>query len=222
MDSVDNQLRIVYPEESADSVLVPLDGYLFGHYERVFKLLLTAAGLLLLIACANVANLLLARALRRRREFALRSALGASRAAILQQMLAESLTVAGAGGLIWVVFRLALIRPVVALLPVTSKIPRLDQIRLDGGILLFTFLVSIGCGLVFGILPAIRASRGDLAAALKAGGRGGSPGRHEGRWNDSLAAAEVALSLLLLVFGGLLTRAFLQLVHTDPGFQPTR
>jgi predicted permease len=105
-------------------------------------------------------------------------------------------------------------------LPVTNKIPRLDQIRLDGGVLLFTMLVSIGCGLIFGMLPAIRASRGDLASALKSGGRGGSPGRHEGRWNDSLAAAEVALSLLLLVCGGLLTRAFLQLLHTDPGFRP--
>jgi hypothetical protein len=119
-----------------------------------------------------------------------------------------------------VAFSLALIRPVVALLPVTSKIPRLDQIRLDGGVLLFTMLVSIGCGLVFGILPAIRASRGDLAPALKSGGRGSSPARHEGRWNDSLVAAEVAVSLLLLVCGGLFTRAFLQLVHTDPGFRP--
>jgi putative ABC transport system permease protein len=220
MDSVDRQLGIVYPEESADSVVVPLDGYLFGHYQRMFKLLLTAAALLLLIACANVANLLLARALQRRREFALRSALGASRVMILQQMLAESLAIAGAGGLLGVVVSLALVRPVVALLPVASKIPRLDQIRLDGGVLLFTMLVSVGCGLVFGILPAIHASRGDLAPSLKSGGRGGSPGRHEGRWNDSLATAEVALSLLLLVCGGLLTRAFLQLVHTDPGFRP--
>ena len=220
MDSVDRQLRIAYPEEAADSVVVPLDGYLFGHYERMFKLLLTAAALLLLIACANIANLLLARALERRREFALRSALGASRAAILQQMLAESLAIAGAGGLIGVVFSVALIHPVVALLPVTSKIPRLDQVRLDGGVLLFTMLVSIGCGLIFGILPALRVSLGDLAPALKSGGRGTSPVRHEGRWNDSLVAAEFALSLLLLVCGGLVTRAFLQLVHTDPGFRP--
>jgi putative ABC transport system permease protein len=220
MDSVDRQLRTVYPEESADSVVVPLDGYLFGHYERMFKLLLMAAALLLLIACANVANLLLARALQRRREFALRSALGASRVAILQQMLAESLAIAGAGGLLGVVFSLALIRPVVALLPATSKIPRLDQIRLDGDVLLFTLLVSTGCGLVFGILPALRASRGDLAPAIKSGGRGGSRVRHEGRWNDLLVAVEFALSLLLLVCGSLVTRAFLQLVHTDPGFRP--
>jgi len=220
MDSIDRQLRIVYPEEAADSVVVPLDGYLFGHYERMFNLLLTAAGLLLLIACANVANLLLTRALERRREFALRSALGASRAAIVQQMLAESMAIAGAGALIGVLFSWALIRPVVALLPVTSKIPRLDQIRLDGGVLLFTLLVSIGCGLVFGILPAIRASRSDLAPALKSYGRGSSSARHEGRWNDWLAVAEVALSLLLLVCGGLLARAFLQLVQADPGFQP--
>src|SRR5579872_2191788 len=220
LDTVDRQLRTVYPEESADSVVVPLDGYLFGHHERMFRLLLTAAALLLLIACANIANLLLARALQRRREFALRSALGASRAAILQQLLAESLAIAGAGGLIGVVLSLALIRPVVALLPVTSLIPRLDQIRVDGGVLLLTMLVSIGCGLLFGILPAIRASRVDLAPALKSGGRGTSLVRHEGRWNDSLVAAEVALSLLLLVCGGLVTRAFLQLVHADPGFRP--
>jgi predicted permease len=220
MDSIDRQLRIIYPEESADSVVVPLDGYLFGHYERMFKLLFAAAALLLLIACANIANLLLARALQRRREFALRSALGASRGAILQQLLAESLAIAGGGGLIGVVFSVALIRPVVALLPVTSKIPRLDQVRLDGGVLLFTMLISIGCGLLFGILPALRASSGDLAPALKSGGRGTSPVCHEGRWNDSLVAVEFALSLLLLVCGGLVTRAFLQLVHTDPGFRP--
>ncbi|GEM_PF-157563 len=220
MDGIDRQLRIVYPEESADSVIVPLDGYLFGHHERMFQLLLTAGALLLLIACANVAHLLLARALQRRREFALRSALGASRVAILQQMLAESLAIAGAGGLIGVALSWALMRPVIALLPVTSKIPRLDQIRMDGGVLLFTLLVTVGCGLIFGILPAIRASGVDLATALKSGGRGSSLARHAGRWNDSLVAVEVALSLLLLVCGGLLTRAFSQLIHTDPGFRP--
>jgi putative ABC transport system permease protein len=220
LDRVDRALRLVYPDEPADSVVVPFDGYLVGHYQRMFQLLLTAAALLLLIACANVANLLVARTLARRREFALRSALGASRAAIVQQMLAESLAIAAAGGFIGVALSSAFIRPVVSLLPVTSKIPRLDQVRLDGGVLLFTVLVSIGCGLVFGILPALRGSRCDLAEALKSGGRGGSRSRHEGRWNDSLAAAEVALSLLLLVCGGLLTRAFLQLVYTDPGFHP--
>lgn len=185
----------------------------------MFVLLLVAVGLVLLIACANVENLLLARALERQREFAVRSALGASRAAILRQVLVESLVIAGAGGLVGMALIPLLTRPALALLPAVSRIPRLDQVQLDPGILLFTLLVSIIAGLLFGVAPAIRAARGDLSVALKTGGRGSSLGRREGWHSDALVVAEVAFSLVLLVGGGLLTRTFLKLLHSDPGFR---
>jgi putative ABC transport system permease protein len=222
MDRVDVQLRAAYPNEEADSVVAPLDGYLFGHHERMFVFLLAAVGLVLVIACANVANLLLARTLERQREFGVRSALGASRSAILLQVLAESLVIAGVGGLAGMCLSPLLIRPALALLPAASKIPRLDQVRLDPGVLWFTFIVSICCGVLFGVVPAIRAGRGDLSRALSTGGRGASLGKNEVRLSDSLVISEVALSLVLLVAGSLLTRSFLNLIHSNPGFRPAR
>jgi predicted permease len=222
MGRVDVQLRAAYPNEDADSVVAPLDGYLFGHHERMFVFLLAAVGLVLAIACANVANLFLARTLERQREFAVRSALGAARSAILRQVLAESLVVAGFGGLAGVAISPLLVQPALALLPAASKIPRLDQVHLDPGVLLFTFVVTIFCGLLFGVVPAIRAGRGDLSLALRAGGRGSSLGKNEIHLSDSLVVAEVGLSLVLLVGGGLLTHSFLQLLHSDPGFRPAQ
>jgi predicted permease len=202
--------------------VAPLDGYLFGNYERMFVLLLGSVGLVLLIACANVANLLLARALERQREFAVRSALGASRGAIRRQVLVESLVIACAAGLVGIALTPLLTRPALGLLPAASKIPRIDQVHLDPAILLLTSIVSIGSALLFGVLPAIRAGRGDLSFALNSRGRGSSLGKHEGRLSDSLVVAEVALSLMLLVGGGLLTRAFLKLLHNNPGFRPAQ
>lgn len=222
MNRVDVQLRAAYPDEEADSVVAPLDGYLFGQHERMFVLLLAAVGLVLVIACANVANLLLARALERQREFGVRSALGASRSAILRQVLAESLVIAGAGGVAGVCLSPLLVRPSLALLPAASKIPRLDQARLDPGVLWFAFIVSICCGVLFGVVPALRAGRGDLSRALSTGGRGASLGKNEVRLSDSLVISEVALSLVLLVVGSLLTRSFLKLLHIDPGFRPAQ
>jgi predicted permease len=222
MDGIDTRLRAMYPEEPANSIVTPLDGYLFGHHERLFDLLLAAVGLVLLIACANVANLFLGRAVERQREFAVRSALGASRVVILRQVLVESLVIAWAGGVAGAALGSLLIRPVVALLPEASRIPRLDQVRLDLGVLLFTMIVSLGCGLLFGIVPAIRAGRSELSLALKTGGRGSTPGRREGRLSDSLVILEVALSLVLLVAGGLVTRAFFNLFQIDPGFRPAQ
>jgi putative ABC transport system permease protein len=222
MDRVAAQIRTAHPGDGGRGIVVPLDGYLFGYHERMFVLLLAAVGLVLLIACANVANLLLARALERQREFAMRSALGASRGAILRQVLAESLVVACAGGLLGAALSPLLTRSTRALLPLASKIPRLDEVRLDAGVLLFSLVISIFAGLLFGVAPAIRTTRVDLSSALRSGGRGLSAGRHEGRLGDALVVAEVALSLVLLVGGGLLARAFLKLLHTDPGFQPAQ
>jgi predicted permease len=220
IEAVTAHMRAAHPGDfEASAIVAPLNRYLFGNHERLFALLLVAVALVLLIACANVANLLLARALERHREFALRSALGASRAAILRQVLAESLVIAIAGGLLGAAMSPLLTRPALALLP-TGNLPRLDQVRIDTGVLMFTMLISILAGLLFGVVPAIRAGRGDLSLTLKAGGRSSSVARSERRLSDALMVAEVAFSLVLLVGAGLLTRAFLRLLHTDPGFRP--
>jgi putative ABC transport system permease protein len=216
MDLVASQIHATHPEDSWQAMVVPLADYLFGQHEQVFVLLLAAVGLVLFIACANVANLLLASALERRSEFAVRAALGASRAAILRQVLMESMVIAGVGGLAGVALSPVLIGPTLTLLPAASTLPRLDQVRLDSGVLLFTLILSTGCGLVFGMVPAIRAGRGSLALALSARGRGTSTGKREGYLSDGLVIVELALSLVLLVGGGLLTRVFLKLLHIDP------
>ncbi|HEX4167185.1 MAG TPA: ABC transporter permease [Bryobacteraceae bacterium] len=221
IDSIAARMRAAYPgDDGLGAIVAPLDGYLSGGHERMFVLLLVAVGLVLLIACANVANLFLARALEREREFAVRSALGASRTAIFRQVLLESLVIAVAGGMLGAVLSLLLTQPVLALLPAASKIPRLDQVQVDTGVLSFTLLISIIAGLLFGIAPAIRA--GDISVGLNARGRGNSLGRNEGRLSDALVIAEIAFSLVLLIGGGLLTRTFLKLLHTDPGFHPAQ
>ena len=222
IDGISARIRAADASELGGGVVVPLDGFLFGHHERLFFLLLVAVGLVLLIACANVANLLLARALERQREFAVRAALGASRPVILRQVLAESLILAGAGGLAGVALSPLLIRPALALLPAASRVPRLDQVHLDLSVLVFTLLISIVAGLLFGVAPALRAASGNLAEAIKARGRGNSLGRREGWLSDALVVAEVAFSLVLLVGGGLLTRTFMKLMQGDPGFRPER
>jgi len=220
MESVTAHMRAEHPYYGLRAVLAPMDQYLFGGHERLFALLLVAVVLVLLIACANVANLLLARALERQREFAVRSALGASRAAILRLVLSESLLIAVIGGVLGAALSPALTRPALALLP-SGNLPRLDHVRIDAGVLAFTLLISVLSGFLFGVLPAIRAGSDDLSLALRAG-RGTSLERGERRLTDFLIVAEIALSLVLLVAGGLLARTFLKLIYTDPGFRPHR
>jgi putative ABC transport system permease protein len=222
MSAIAARSHAANPESPSGAVVVPLDGYLFGHHERLFFILLAAVGLVLLIACANVANLLLARAVERQREFAVRSALGASRAAILRQVLKESLAIAAAGGVLGAVLSPLLIRPTLALVPSASKIPRLDQVHIDVGVLMFTIIITILAGLLFGAGPALRSGRGDLSDALKGNGRGSSLAKGDRRLGDALIVAEVALSLVLLSGGGLLMRSFLKLLHEDPGFRPAQ
>jgi putative ABC transport system permease protein len=220
VDGVTAHMRTVHPSDfEGGAIVAPLNAYLFGNHERFFALLLAAVGLVLLIACANVANLMLARALERHREFAVRAALGASRVAILRQVLVESLVIAIAGGLLGAALSPLLMRPALALLP-PDNVPRLDQVQIDTGVLMFTMLISIFAGLLFGVVPAIRAGRGDLSLTLRAGGRGSSLARSERRLSDALMVAEIAFSLVLLVGAGLLTRTFLKLLRTDPGFRP--
>ena len=221
MNLVTARIRDQHPEDydHMSAVVAPVAGYMVGNYERLFWLLLGAVALVLLIACANIANLMLARSLEREREFAVRTALGASRWAILKLVLSESLVLSGMGGVLGALISPLLARFALALLPGASRIPRLDQVHLDGSVLFFTASISILAGLLSGIAPGLRAARGDLSNGMKDGGKGSSMGRKERRFTDALVVAEVALSLVLLLGAGLLVQAFRKLLHDDPGFR---
>jgi putative ABC transport system permease protein len=184
--------------------------------------LLGAVGLVLLIACGNVANLLLSRAAVRQKEIAIRGAVGASRERIVRQLLTESLLLAALGG----VLGLGLAVATVALLGRfgPANIPRLDEIGVDGRVLAFTFAISLVTGVVFGLVPALRASRFDLNDVLREGGRGGvgstAFGLGHNRLRQLLITGEVALSLVLLIGAGLLIRSYERITNANPGFDP--
>ena len=225
MDTITARLRRdhpdVYPPNGGLTFsVVPLLEQAVGTIRLRLYVLLGAVGLVLLVACANVANLLLARALARQKEFALRAALGAGRGRVVRQLLAESTLLALAGGALGVVLAYWGLSGIRALGPRT--IPRLAEIAIDGRVLAFTLVVSVGSGLLFGLVPALRISRLDLTTALKQAGQGG--GRTTwGRGHNTrrlLVIGELALSVLLLVGAGLLIRSFAKLQNVDPGFSP--
>jgi putative ABC transport system permease protein len=179
--------------------------------------LLGAVGLVLLIACANVANLLLARSATRQKEIAIRAALGASRGRVVRQMLTESLLLATIGGLAGMLLSLWLTQALISMLP--EGAPRIDQIGIDYRVLAFAIGVSALTGIVFGLAPALQASKLDVSSSLKEGGRSGQ-GHLRSRARSLLLIGEVALSLMLLVGAGLLIRSFIRLQEVRPGFNP--
>jgi putative ABC transport system permease protein len=179
--------------------------------------LMGAVGFLLLIVCANMSNLLLARLSSRRREIAVRSALGASRWEVVRPVLAESLVLALGGGLLGLVVAIWGVR-VLSSLP-EAHLPRMEQIELDAGVLLFTLLISTGVAIAFGLLPAMHMSRSDLRVNLNASTASTST-RGARRLLNAIVVVEVALALVLLVGAGLMTRSFAKLLQVDPGFAP--
>ena len=187
-----------------------------GDIRPALLVLAGAVGLLLLIGCANVAHMLLARGAARRREVALRSALGATRARIVRQLLTESLVLSFASGLAGVALAAAAVRGLAALAP--AFLPRVEGVSVDPVVLAFAVALALATGAIFGLLPALDASRPDVAVALRQGERGSSSGG-VGRMRGVLVASEFALAIVLLVGAGLLARSFLGLRRIDPGFR---
>jgi predicted permease len=201
--------------------VVPLNDQVVGNVRTAVLILLGGVALVLLIACTNVANLLLSRAAVRQREIAIRAALGAGRVRVVRQLLTESISLSLMGGVAGMavaalgIFITRKIHP--------GNIPRLDELGIDLRVLGFTLAISILTGIIFGLAPALRASRVDLVTNLKAGGKGSSVGglsiRHD-KLRGALVIAELAISLPLLVGAGLLVRSFVRLAHVPPGFNP--
>jgi putative ABC transport system permease protein len=198
--------------------IVPLLDGLVGPARMALLILLGAVGCVLLIACANVANLLLARATARQREMSIRNALGASRGRVVRQVLTESTLLSLLGGSLGLWLGLRGMDLLVRITPV--DIPRLLQTGLDNRVLIFTAVVSLVTGLLFGLAPAIIGFRSDLAGSLKESGRGPSQGSHRTRTHGALVVGEIALALVLLACAGLLIQSFLGLEKADPGFDP--
>jgi putative ABC transport system permease protein len=220
MRTIATQLAEQYQAENGNRNvnLVPALEDMTQSLRPTLLVLLGAVGFVLLIACANVANLLLVRASGRVREIAIRVAHGASRRRIIQQLLTESILLAVLGGglgLLLAVWGVELLGKVVP-----TGVPRFDQTSLDTTVLGFTILASVLTGIVFGLAPALSASRLDLNEALKEGGRSATEGRGRNRIRSVLIVSEVALSLVLLVGAGLLIKSFMRLRSVNPGFNP--
>jgi len=208
------------PGASARGIVIrPFQDVLVRNYRTALIALLGAVAAVLLIACANIANLLLARGTARRREMSIRTALGASRMRIMRQLLIESLMLAVAGGAAGAVVALWGVDALVRISPV--QIPRLNTVHIDRSVLLFTMLASLLTGALCGLLPALQLSRSNPGEALRDGDRAGSSGRGT-RTRNSLVVAEVALSLVLLASAGLLIRTLGVLQRVSPGFRPER
>ena len=208
-----------YPDTNTQfgAAVAPLRDELIGDVRTALYVLFGAVVCVLLIANANVANLMLARASVRGKEIALRAALGASRKRIIRQLLTESLLLAGIGGLLGLF--IAKWGTDALIVTVPQNIPRISAIQLDGAVLAFTLLISIATGVVFGLVPAWHASRVDLNNALKTGARIGTGGEHKHRLRNGLVMGEIALALILLVCAGLLIQTFARLGRVQTGLR---
>jgi len=198
-------------------LIVPLATEIVGANRQLLMVLLGAVGMVLLIACANAANLLMVRASARLREIAVRLAMGAPRARVVRQLLTESLLISIAGGALGLALAFGGVRALVSLLP--ADFPRAHDIHVSGPVLAFTLLVSLMTGILFGLAPALQASRTDPSQGLQKAGRTTTAGRNQGQLRSALVIAEVGLASVLLIGAGLMLRTFLNLIHVDPGFR---
>ena len=221
MRTIGDNLARQHPENRLKSAsLVPLQERLTGSVRVTLWILMSAVGVVWLIACANIANLLLARAVGRTREIALRAALGAGRGRVVRQLLTESSVLAGAAGLAGLLLASLLVHGIVAFSP--ADLPRIDEVRIDTTVLLFALGLSLVSTALFGLVPALQASRLDLSDALKRGDSKATASNASTRLRSGLVVAEVALSVILLAAAGLLARSFQALQHVDLGFTRDR
>ncbi len=218
MDEVTHNLAIAFPDadKGIGASIVPLKEQIVGDVRPFLLVLLAAVGFVLLLACVNVASLLLARSAGRRREFAVRTALGASRRRIVCQLLTESLLLGIASGAIGLLLAVWGTHAALGLVPVA--LPRIDEIGLDFRVLAFAMALSLLSGTLFGLVPAWKTSQADPQTALKEGGRGAS-GTHN-RAQSAFVVAEIAVALMLLIGAGLMVRSLARLANVDPGFNP--
>ncbi|MBV9613190.1 MAG: ABC transporter permease [Acidobacteriaceae bacterium] len=219
VNSIWSGLRAAAPEFHTNDIrVVPLREHFTGRVQRPISILFAAVALLLLIACANVANLLLARAAQRQRELAIRTALGAGHGRLLQQSVAEALTLCSIAGSVGVAAAVAFVPLLKALSP--ADIPLLNTVTLDGRGLLFASAVSLGLGLVLGILPFSRVAHNRLNESLNAAGRSATEGRRTRSLKALLVTGEFALAMVLLTGAGLLIRSFVEVLNVNLGFRP--
>ena len=218
MDQIANNLALAYPDadKGAGISLVPLKKDIVGDVQPFLWVLLGAVGFVLLIACVNVANLQLARATTRAREFAIRAALGASQARVIRQLLTESVLLGLAGGALGLCVAAWGTQAALKVLPET--LPRAQDVGMDGRVLVFTLVASLVAGVLFGLAPALKISRPNLQETLKESGRGASGTRH--RAQGVFVVVEMAMALVLLIGAGLMIRSLLDLWNVNPGFNP--
>lgn len=212
-----NEFPNDYPADAGWTLkLLPARESLVGNVQTTLLVLLAAVGLVLLIGCVNIANLLLARSSARQREMAIRRALGAGRGRLITQLLTESLLLSFLGGAAALLMVIALKNLLLGLVPADT--PRLEEVGVNASLLLFVFLVSTLTGLLFGLIPALQASRPDMVVNLKEGSQGSGSGARHQRFRSGLVVFEFALSLMLMISAGLLLRSFVRLMDVNPGF----
>jgi predicted permease len=221
MRTIGETLSRQYPENRLKRVtVIPLQQRLTGRLQSTLWVLMSAVGVVWLIACANIANLLLARTARRTREIALRAALGAGRGRVVRQLLTENCVLAGVAGLAGLLLASMLVQAFAAFSP--ADLPRIDEVRLDMSVVLFALGLSLVSTMLFGLVPALHGSRLELSSALKQGSSRATGTKASVRFRSALVVAELALSVILLTTAGLLLRSFQALQHVDLGFTTDR
>ncbi|HEY2973894.1 MAG TPA: ABC transporter permease [Pyrinomonadaceae bacterium] len=220
MNTIADRLAKDYPDSNAGTgvVLVPLRTQMVGDYQKPLVVLLVAVAFILLIACANVANLMMARTAARDREIAIRRAMGAGQLRLIRQMLTESVLLSALGGLIGLLLATWGVQLLLGLAP--KDIPRLEGVSVDRWTLLFTFLITVATGVLFGLAPAWHARRLSLNESLREGGRGIAGLARVKRLRSLLVMSEIALAVVLLIGAGLMLKSFQRLTDVDPGFNP--
>jgi predicted permease len=216
--TISERLAAQYPESNATfrGMVQPLTEYIVGDVEKALYTMFGAVAFVLLIACANIANLLLVRAAGRETEIAVRTALGAGRSRIVRQLVTESVLLSVIGAVVGTALAAWVVDGVVAFGP--QGLPRLEDIVVDGRVLAFSIGLAIVTGILFGLVPAVHAARGEIGQLLKEGVRGSRGGRAAQQTRALLVVSEMALAVILLVGAGLLIRSFVKLTHVDPGF----